>query len=253
MAVLTEAEPAFVLHSFPYKEGSVIADYLTLNCGRLRAVVRGAQKASGTLKVGVRPFVPLLLDISASRSTLHTVLKVQVSGAPFLLPPPAVFAGMYVNELLFYLYRVQAGSPVLFAAYLQVLSALSASPEASPAPALRSFELTLLSELGFGFDFAQDSRGVPLRPELYYTFDRQQGFVPVEAWQTQQGTVRTQDMFSGAVLQAAGRLDFSSPQVLQAVRVLNKTLLTELLQDRTLHSRRLYRLYMQAQPKETRD
>jgi DNA repair protein RecO (recombination protein O) len=52
-------QPAFILHSRPYKESSALADFLTPQ-GRLRAVLRSARGKSGSL---ARPFVPLELEL----------------------------------------------------------------------------------------------------------------------------------------------------------------------------------------------
>jgi len=53
-----ELEAAFVLHRRPYRETSLILDFLTLNHGRLSAVARGAGRAGNRWQAELQPFNP---------------------------------------------------------------------------------------------------------------------------------------------------------------------------------------------------
>ncbi|MGY8817310.1 MAG: recombination protein O N-terminal domain-containing protein, partial [Pseudomonadales bacterium] len=49
-----QPEPAFVLHTRPYRETSLLVDFFTRNYGRFRAVARGARAA----KIGTKKLNP---------------------------------------------------------------------------------------------------------------------------------------------------------------------------------------------------
>src|SRR5260221_14688706 len=49
-------EPAFLLHSYPYKETSLIVEALTRHHGRLALVARGAKRPRSALRSVLRGF-----------------------------------------------------------------------------------------------------------------------------------------------------------------------------------------------------
>ena len=70
-------QPAFVLHSRPYKESSALVDLFTPQ-GRLRAVMRAARGKAGSL---IRPFVSLEVELRG-KSELKTVARTKAPGPP---------------------------------------------------------------------------------------------------------------------------------------------------------------------------
>ena len=52
---------AFVLHSRPWSETSLMLDVFTEESGRVRLVAKGARSKRSTLKGALQPFTPLLL------------------------------------------------------------------------------------------------------------------------------------------------------------------------------------------------
>ena len=66
-----QPEPAFVLHTRPYRETSLLVDFFTRNYGRFRAVARGARAAKiGTKKLN--PYTQLLIGWAGKTELLHT-------------------------------------------------------------------------------------------------------------------------------------------------------------------------------------
>jgi len=57
-----EAEPAFVLHSYPFRETSLIIEAFTRNWGRVALVARGARRPRSALRGVLLAFQPLLLS-----------------------------------------------------------------------------------------------------------------------------------------------------------------------------------------------
>ncbi len=55
---------AFVLHSRPWSETSLMLDVFTEESGRVRLVAKGARSKRSNLKGALQPFTPLLLRYS---------------------------------------------------------------------------------------------------------------------------------------------------------------------------------------------
>ncbi len=114
-------QPAFVLHSRPYKESSALVDLFTPQ-GRLRAVMRAARGKAGSL---IRPFVSLEVELRG-KSELKTVARLESAGPAHWLDGQALFSGMYLNELLIRLLPAEDAHPALFDHYVATLPALAA-------------------------------------------------------------------------------------------------------------------------------
>ena len=54
---------AFVLHSRPWSETSLMLDVFTEESGRVRLVAKGARSKRSTLKGALQPFTPLLATL----------------------------------------------------------------------------------------------------------------------------------------------------------------------------------------------
>ncbi len=68
---------AFVLHSRPWSETSLMLDVFTEESGRVRLVAKGARSKRSTLKGALQPFTPLSCYVSAgvAKSKRCAVLK----------------------------------------------------------------------------------------------------------------------------------------------------------------------------------
>ena len=140
-------QPAWVLHSRPYRDSSALLEILSAEYGRMGLIGRGTRRRSrgGSESALLQPFAPLLLSFSG-RGELRTLTGVEAAGAALTLRGERLFSGMYINELLVRLLHRDDPHPRLFALYGQALEALS---EHDPVDGiLRRFELVLLDELG---------------------------------------------------------------------------------------------------------
>ena len=77
----TEREPAFVLHSYPYKETSLIVEVFTRHRGRVGLLARGARRPRSAIRGTLLAFHPLRLSWSAS-AELGTLLAAVKSALP---------------------------------------------------------------------------------------------------------------------------------------------------------------------------
>lgn len=228
-----ELQPGWLLALRPYRETSALLEVLTPDHGRVGLVARGARGAKSKLRGLLQPFAPLLLSWTES-GELGSLTGIESAGAPILLSGEAVFYGWYVNELLLRLLQRHDAHPELLEDYASTLPKLAGT---QAEPALRSFELRLLAELGYGFDLPDT-----LQAEAYYRIDTDGGLAP--AWAGERAAV------SGRALIALRdeALDMADAATLREARTLLRRALQRQLGERELETPKLLRaLRAQAQ------
>ena len=143
-------QPAFVLHSYPYKETSLIVDMLTRDHGRVALIAKGAKRPHSQLRGVLQTFQPLSASWSG-KSELRILTGAEWVGGMLPLEKTALLCGFYLNELLLKLLARDDPHPRLFDHYVATLNQLA---HQAPAPiVLRKFERALLTETGVATDF----------------------------------------------------------------------------------------------------
>jgi len=175
-----EQQPAYVLHSRPYRETSLLLECLTRDLGRIGVVARGVRRERARLqRAQLEPFQSLALDVLL-RGELATLTAVEGIGAPIRLVGDPGLAGLYLNELVVRLTGRQDPLPELYEAYARTLPRLTGSEPL--AWSLRRFERDLLEAVGYGLqvEFEAES-GDPVEPERLYRYVVEQGPSPCPA------------------------------------------------------------------------
>jgi DNA repair protein RecO (recombination protein O) len=226
-------EPAFVLHSYPYSETSLLIDVYTAHYGRLPLLARGARRPRAALRGVLQAFQPLVIGWSG-RGEVRTLQRAEWMGG---LPRPAgraLWCGFYLNELLMRLLPRDDPHEALFADYAQALSRVCLGAE--PEPVLRLFEKRLLSSLGYGLvlDVEADTRQ-PVDAETPYTYEPDRG--PVRAREA--GAV--QGVFSGAALRAIAAEQFEDRAVLAQAKHLMRQVIAHRLDQKPLRVTQVWR------------
>ncbi|HET6471368.1 MAG TPA: DNA repair protein RecO [Pseudomonadales bacterium] len=222
-------EPAYVLHARPYRETSAIVDLLTLRFGRVSAVARGVRGGRRGASPP-RPFSRLAVACSG-RAQLLTLNAFDVHTHRWLTGD-ALYAGLYLNELLLRLLRDDDAHPAVFDGYERALDALDADAE----PALRRFERLLLKECGYEITFDCDAdSGAIVEADACYRFVPDVGFQAVDEAADQR------HVFAGATLHAIDRDDYADADVRRAAKQIMRRALAPHLGDRPIGSRALYR------------
>ncbi len=228
-------QPAFVLHSRPYRDSSQILDILTPEFGRLSLVARSSRRrqSGGSIASILQPFIPLLLSFSG-RAEMKSLTAAETAGSPLTPRGARLFSAFYINELLVRLLHQHDPHPTLFVAYSDALHALTDTAQVDEG--LRRFELKLLQELGFGFELAVDGRsGQAIIAEHWYCFDAEYGLVLQEP-----ATVSKQPAFPGNEILAMAGGEFGGAVKGTAKRLLRLALANH-LGDKPLKSRDLFR------------
>ena len=166
-------QPGFVLHSYPYKETSLIVEVFTREYGRVPLIAKGAKRPHSQLRGVLQTFQPLQLGWSG-KSEVRTLTNAEWVGGLLPLERSALLCGFYLNELLVKLLARDDPHPVLFDHYVSALNQLAHDEPA--AIVLRQFELTLLKETGVAASFSHVAgSGEPVEPDLLYVVDPERG------------------------------------------------------------------------------
>lgn len=166
-------QPGFVLHSYPYKETSLIVDVLSRDHGRIALVAKGAKRPHSKLRGVLQTFQPLSVSWSG-KSEVRTLIAAEWVGGLLPLEKSALLCGFYLNELLVKLLARDDPHPALFDHYVAAMNQLA---HAEPAPiVLRKFELALLKETGVATDFTVcTDTAAPVEPRQAYVIDPESG------------------------------------------------------------------------------
>jgi DNA repair protein RecO (recombination protein O) len=227
-----ESREAFILHSYPYRETSLLLEVFARAFGRVSMVARAARSPRSPLRGVLLAFQPLALSWFG-KGEVRTLARAEWIGGHPRLQGEALLCGFYLNELLLRLLPREDPHDALLGRYREALQQL-ASPGDS-APALRSFERALLKELGYALALERDSaNGSAIDPAKSYRYDPERG--PVEA-----GDVASESVVSGRTLLDMARDDYTDPVTQQQAKALMRSLLNHRLDYQPLKSRRIFR------------
>ncbi len=228
-----DSQRAFVLHSYPFRETSLILETFARDHGRVALVARGARRPKSSLRGVLLPFQPLLLSWSGKRE-LRTLIRAEWQASHAPLRGQALICGFYLNELLLKMLPRDDPHERLFSIYECTLTALATSSE--QATALRWFEMALLRELGYAVILDRDvEREEPVARDRSYVYVVERG--PVRPDSASRSGVE----LSGQTLIDMQSGNFTSLQTQQQSKVLMRTLINHYLGNQVLHTRQLLR------------
>jgi DNA repair protein RecO (recombination protein O) len=239
-------EPGYILHTYPYKETSVVAEVFTRSHGRVALIARGARRPASALRGLIQPFTPLLLSWFG-KSELKTLHAAEWQGGLMAPQGRAMMCGFYLNELLLRLLARGDAHELLYDRYITTFEQLASEACSTDTERaiyferiLRRFEKNLLSEIGYGatFDVDADS-GTPIQAEARYVFQPERG-----ALRTQEGTKASGQNgcpVSGQTLIDLATDHFERPATLTESKALMRTLINHTLGAKPLYTRQLLR------------
>ena len=225
-------QPAWLLHARPYRETSVLAEWLLPAQGRVGTVLRGARRAGQGVPA---PFQPFFVQLGG-QGELKRILAHEPAGPAQVLTGMTLFSGLYLNELLVRLLPRELPQPELFIAYAGAVGDL-AETDAADALAveaiLRRFERQLLEAMGQAIVNTHEADSQqPLRPEAHYQYYPEHGWLA--AREGQRGACL------GADILAVGADDFGTPSRRRLAKQLYRLALEPLLAGKPLKSRELF-------------
>ena len=224
-----DQQPVFVLHTYPFKETSLVVELFSREFGRVAAVAKGARRPRSAMRGMLQAFQPLLATWSG-KSELRNLHSLDWGEGLLLLNGDALMCGFYLNELLLRLLPREDAHEALFDYYAQTLRTLSSSLPA--APTLRRMELKMLQELGYAVPLTHQLDNTPIHADDDYLYQPERGaLAPVP----EESGVQ----LSGKTLLDMARDDYSDPATLLQSKQLMRMLLAHYLGDKPLHTRQL--------------
>ncbi|HEY6095335.1 MAG TPA: DNA repair protein RecO [Gallionellaceae bacterium] len=224
-------EPAFVLHSYPFRETSLIVEVFSRHHGLLPLVARGARRPRAALRGVLMSFQPLSLSWFG-KNELRTLHSAEWQGGQPQLQGTALMCGFYLNELLLNLMARDDPHEQLFDYYQLTLQRLSLGSDY--AATLRCFEKHLLQELGYALLLEREAdSGAEIDPNLSYRYMIERGAVH-DASDRQEGL-----LVSGKTLLDMAADDYRDAQSARQGKQLMRMLLNHHLGGRPLHTREL--------------
>ena len=234
-----EQQPAWVLHTYPWRETSLIVEIFARDHGRVALVAKGARRPHSQLRGVLMAFQPLWMDWSGG-GEVKTLVRAEWQGGQPLLTGRALLCGYYLNELLVRLTAREDPHPRLFSAYADAVRALGRGEPESPI--LRRFELVLLQDLGYEAGLAHEGDGEAVRPDGRYLYIIERGPMRLEALEEEgvdAAALREQPLVSGQTLLDMAGDDFSRAETLAQSKQLLRMLINHTLGGQPLQSRRV--------------
>ncbi|KMZ12574.1 DNA recombination and repair protein RecO [Candidatus Burkholderia humilis] len=224
-------QPGFVLHSYPYRETSLIIDVFSRDHGRIALVAKGAKRPHSGLRGVLQTFQPLGLSWSG-KGEVRTLTNAEWVGGMLPLTGDALLSGFYVNELLVKFCAREEAHPALFNHYVLMLSRLAHNEPA--VQVLRSFETVLLRETGYAMNLTRTVTRQSVIAEARYVFDPDRGVREASDDLPAQWPV-----IAGQTLIDMERDDYTNPQTAAQSKTLMRFLLNFHLGDTPLATRQI--------------
>jgi len=240
-----ESDSGFVLHTYAYRETSLIVEAFTRLHGRVVLVAKGAKRPRGALRGILNPFQGLSLAWFG-KSEMKTLKTAELEQILPQLSGAALLSAFYVNELVLKLATREDPHEQLFDAYASTLALLATLPvdkrsSREIAPILRQFEVSLLQELGYALQLHADADSrAPICAEHEYVYWVEGGPLHV-GLAPREPTGMASLQLRGKTLMDMACSDYRDPQTQSQSKQLMRMLINHLLGDKVLHTRQLIR------------
>jgi len=228
----TDHEPGYVLHTYPYKETSLIVELFARRFGRVALLARGARRPRSAMRGVLLSFQALRVSWSAS-AELGNLISAEWAGALLPLAGQSLMCGFYLNELLLRLLPRDDPHESLFDSYGEALARLSGAGD--PSVVLRGFEKRLLAELGYAPVLDRDAANRPIDPDRLYAYEPERGPTAVN------GTRGDLPVVRGRTLLDVAADDYTRAETREEARTLMRALIGERLHGQVLHTRTVLR------------
>ncbi|WP_322046182.1 DNA repair protein RecO [Paraburkholderia sp. J67] len=224
-------QPAFVLHSYPYRETSLIIDVLSRDHGRVALVAKGAKRPHSALRGVLQTFQPLALSWTG-KGEVRTLTGAEWVGGMLPLTGDALLCGFYVNELMVKFCAREDPHPSLFRHYVVTMTRLA--HDEPPVQVLRSFERVLLRETGYALALNRTVNRKTVVAEGRYVFDPERGVREAsDEWPA------LWPVLSGQTLLDMEEDDYHRPQTVAQSKALMRFLLNTYLGGTPLATRQI--------------
>lgn len=177
---------AYVLHSKPYQENSLIIQLFSLELGAFSVIAKGIKgKSSQARRAILQPFLELKIEITG-KSDLKTLLHCELTNSTAFNSPlcnlqgKLLACGYYANELILRACPQYHEYSELFYHYREFIRELKSDFKLNlnkPVQLiLRDFEVSLLTSIGLAPDWFHDTDHMPIESDKDYFILPESGF-----------------------------------------------------------------------------
>ena len=225
-----ENEIVYVLHTYPFKETSLIVEIFSKVHGRISIVAKGARRPRSLVRGMLQSFQSLQATWSG-QGEMKTLHSIDWCDALLQIEGDALICGFYINELLMRLLPKEDPHEKLFDFYHQTMEFLSMKNHLSVT--LRRFELKLLQELGYELPLLNDENGEPIKPNKIYNYEVAYG--PSETKNSSEGV----SLIGKTLIDMAGD-DYKDPTTEMQSKQLMRYLISHYIGEKPLNSKKLF-------------
>ena len=225
-----ENEVVYVLHTYPFKETSLIVEIFSKVHGRISIVAKGARRPRSLVRGMLQSFQSLQATWSG-QGEMKTLHSIDWCDALLQIEGDALICGFYINELLMRLLPKEDPHEKLFDFYHQTMELLSMKNHLSVT--LRRFELKLLQELGYELPLVNDENGEPIKPNRIYNYEVAYG--PSETKNSSEGV----SLIGKTLIDMAGD-DYKDPTTEMQSKQLMRYLIGHYIGEKPLNSKKLF-------------
>ena len=222
-------QAVYVLHTYPFKETSLVVELFSQQFGRIAAVAKGARRPHSAMRGMLQSF-QMLSGAWSGKNELKTLHSLDWNAGLTLIKGEALMCGFYMNELLLRLLPKEDAHENLFEYYANALQTLSNG--ADLATTLRRFELKLLQEMGYAVPLLQDENDIAIEADKTYRYVAEYGACELKS--TKNGV-----QLSGKTMLDMARDDYADNATQNQSKQLMRYLLAHYLGDKPLHTRQL--------------
>ena len=224
-----ENELVYVLHTYPFKETSLVTELFSKQFGRVATLAKGARRPRSAMRGQLQAF-QMFSATWSGKNELKNLHGLEWADSLVTLRGEALICGFYLNELLLRLLPREDSHEALFDYYQATLKNLASTQNL--ATNLRRFELKLLQEMGYAVPLMVDENNEPVLEDKAYRYEAEYGASALN--KTKNGV-----QLSGKTLLDMSNDDYTNLQTQQQSKQLMRYLLAHYLGDKPLHTRQL--------------
>lgn len=233
--MLQETTNAFVLHSRPFKETSLILHCFTQRFGSISVIAKGIKRKNAQSKRAIlQPFNLLKISFTGKSD-----LKILCDSELLIFKPQpkanSLACCYYLNELILRALKEWQEYPELFSVYQKTIENICSTDGEELAKLLRSFEIALITFLGLSPDWHCDVDDQKIDASSAYEFVSESGFRKISNMRKEQ----SQHILSGKTINGIAIQDYSSIDLKEAQRITQK-LIRPLIGNKPLESRKMW-------------
>ena len=220
----------YILHTYPFKETSLLVEVFSENYGRLSLLAKGARRPRSLLRGYLQPFQQVQGTWSGS-GDLKTLFSVEWTSKYLGLQEQGLVCGFYMNELLLKLLPKDEPVQSFFNFYHTCLHQLSSSKDYEKI--LRRFEIKLLEELGYQVKLLADEDDNDIIADQVYRFEAEYGASLLD--KTNHGV-----KLRGKTLLDMAKDDYQDPATAKESKSLMRYLINFYMGNETLKTKELF-------------